>query len=448
MIDPLEHPPADSGDDTARELERADQQAILDNLPALIAYWDRGLRNRLANKVYVEYFDMTPEEIFGRHISEVLGPDLYQQNLPYLERALAGERQEFDREIPTPTGPRYTQALYLPDVHEGEVRGIFVLVTDISARRRAEVALALAESRFRTLFEAAPSATLVTSADGLIVSANDAAGRLFGYDVAALEGMDVDALVHPADLAMSRRVRDQLTAGRITRFSEERRYRHADGHTVWAQAEVTVVRATDPDDDRPYLLAQLQDTSTRKSYEHELEHLAHHDALTGTLNRRGLTRVLERQVVLAESGRGGSVLLCDLDNFKAVNDRFGHEVGDDLLVHVARVLRRAVRASDAVGRLGGDEFAVVLSRAGAEDARTVGATVARSLEEDAGFPWNGVSVSISIGVAQFSPGRTIDQVLREADRDMYAVKAAGRERRSRPAAHQLVTRTESHPKKA
>jgi diguanylate cyclase (GGDEF)-like protein/PAS domain S-box-containing protein len=309
------------------------------------------------------------------------------------------------------------------------------------------VALALAESRFRTLFEAAPSATLVTRPDGTIVSANDAAGRLFGYDVTALEGMDVDALVHPADLALSRRVRDQLTAGEIARFSEERRYRHADGRTVWAQAEVTVVRGTDPDDDSPYLLAQLQDTSTRKSYEYELEHLAHHDALTGTLNRRGLTKVFERQVALAESGRGGCVLLCDLDNFKAVNDELGHEVGDDLLVHVARILGRAVRASDAVGRLGGDEFAVVLPRAGMDGARAVGAKVARCLEQATGFAWTDVPVSISVGVAQFAPGRTVDQVLREADRDMYAVKAAGRERRSRRRADQLVTRTESHPKK-
>ncbi|HWJ82609.1 MAG TPA: diguanylate cyclase [Nocardioides sp.] len=413
----------------ARELERADQQAILDNLPAMIAYWDKDLRNRLANNVYVDYFGMTPDQIFGRHISEILGPDLYQQNLPYLTRALAGERQEFDREIPTPTGPRYTQALYLPDIHDGEVRGIFVLVTDISARRRAEVALANAEARFRTLFENAPSASVLSDVAGTIVSANQAASRLFGYDVATLLGMNVDRLIHPDDLGTSKGSRAHLLAGEITHYSEERRYVHADGHTVWAQADVTVVRGTDPGDDSLYLLAQLQDTSSRKSYEHQLEYVAHHDVLTGVLNRRGLTIELERQAALAGRGHAGAVLLCDLDNFKTVNDEFGHEAGDALLVHVARLLQGTVRTTDVVGRLGGDEFAVVLPGTDLAAARSVADKVARCLDEDPGDePWSEVPVSVSVGVAEFTPGRTMDQVLGDADRAMYAAKAARRSR--------------------
>lgn len=423
----LDTPEPGPRDDAARELERADQQAILDNLPALIAYWDRDLHNRLANKAYVEYFGMTPEEIFGRHISELLGPDLYRRNLPYLERALAGERQEFDREIPTPSGPRYTQALYLPDIHDGEVRGIFVLVTDISARRRAEVALANAEARFRTLFEAAPSATLMTDAAGTIVSANEAASRLFGYDVEVLEGLPVNELLHPEDQAMSAQIREQLFSGEIAHFSEERRYRHADGHTVWAQADVAVVHGTNPDDDAPYLLAQLQDTSLRKSHEHQLDYLAHHDALTGVLNRRGLTRELERQAALAAHGSGGAVLVCDLDNFKRVNDEFGHEAGDDLLVHVARLLKETVRATDVVGRLGGDEFAVVLPDTDLAGARAVAESVARCLDDEPGArPWSEVPVAVSVGVAEFTAGRTVDQVLGDADRAMYAAKAVRR----------------------
>jgi PAS domain S-box-containing protein len=115
-------------------------RAILNGLPALIGYWDANLRNKLANQAYVDYFGLTPEQMLGLHISEVLGPTLYEKNLPFLERALAGERQMFDREIETPSGEkRYTQASYIPDVVDGEVRGIFVLVTDISQRRIAEL---------------------------------------------------------------------------------------------------------------------------------------------------------------------------------------------------------------------------------------------------------------------------------------------------------------------
>jgi PAS domain S-box-containing protein len=118
---------------------RADIRAVLNALPAMVGYWDSSLRNRMANDAYVEYFGLAPEQLLGMHISEVLGPDLYELNRPYMERALAGGTQQFDRAIPTPSGEiRYTQASYIPDEVDGQVHGFFVLVTDITDRRRAE----------------------------------------------------------------------------------------------------------------------------------------------------------------------------------------------------------------------------------------------------------------------------------------------------------------------
>ena len=114
-------------------------QAILNALPALVGYWDRDLRNVMANDAYVEFFGRSPEEMRGIHIRDLLGPELYEKNRPFIERALAGERQQFDREIPTPSGElRYTQASYIPHVVDGVVRGFVVLVTDITERQRIE----------------------------------------------------------------------------------------------------------------------------------------------------------------------------------------------------------------------------------------------------------------------------------------------------------------------
>jgi PAS domain S-box-containing protein len=117
-----------------------DIQKMLDALPAMVGYWDRDLRNRLANEAYIDFFGKSPQEMEGIHISELLGPKLYENNLPQMEGALRGDPQLFDREIHTPSGEvRYTQASYIPDVAEdGEVRGFFVLVTDITERRRIE----------------------------------------------------------------------------------------------------------------------------------------------------------------------------------------------------------------------------------------------------------------------------------------------------------------------
>jgi PAS domain S-box-containing protein len=114
-------------------------RAVLNALPAMVGYWDKDLRNRMANDAYVEFFGRTPSEVRGMHIRDVLGPELYEKNLPRIKGALAGERQLFDREIVTPSGEvRFTQASYIPDFVEDEVLGFFALVTDISERRQIE----------------------------------------------------------------------------------------------------------------------------------------------------------------------------------------------------------------------------------------------------------------------------------------------------------------------
>ncbi len=126
---------------TDREVD--DLLSALDHLPAMIAYWDKDCLNRIANAAYVEWFDMAPAEMYGMHIRDLLGPTLYQMNLPYIRGALAGEPQLFNRTLVDTYGrTRYTQASYIPHTVGDRVEGFFVLVTDISERVRAEEALA------------------------------------------------------------------------------------------------------------------------------------------------------------------------------------------------------------------------------------------------------------------------------------------------------------------
>ena len=175
-----------------------DPRAVLDSLPAVIGYYGTDLRNRLANRAYVEFFGATPDEILGRHISEVVGPDLYGQNHPHIEGALAGEPQLFDRTVIDRHGePRHMQVSYVPDVNDGQVRGFAVLLTDVTARRIAEQAHMAAETRFRGLLESAPDAMVIIKADstGEIVLVNAQAERLFGYTRAELLGRNIEVLI-------------------------------------------------------------------------------------------------------------------------------------------------------------------------------------------------------------------------------------------------------------
>ncbi len=166
-----------------------------------------------------------------------------------------------------------------------------------------------------------------------------------------------------------------------------------------------------------------------RAYLRRIEDLARTDALTGLPNRRHL----EERVAAALDGDGAVALLfCDLDGFKAVNDRFGHAAGDDLLVRVAQRLRSGLPAGAVAARLGGDEFIVALTgldpRCAAERAAEVADRLARSVADPVGLGGVEVSIAVSVGVAvaRGRGGEGFEDLLRRADEAMYARKRAGR----------------------
>lgn len=157
-------------------------QTILDGVPGLVGYWDAQLRNRFANRAYREWFGVTPEQIQGRHILELLGPRLFELNHPYMTRALQGERQCFIRDIPVATQPgqvRISESHYLPDIDHGEVRGFLVMVFDVTQVTQAE-RQARAASQAKSEFLANVSHELRTPLNAMFglaqIGARDTAG--------------------------------------------------------------------------------------------------------------------------------------------------------------------------------------------------------------------------------------------------------------------------------
>jgi PAS domain S-box-containing protein len=244
-------------------------RTVADNISAMLAYWDSNLRCRFANRAYESWFGVSPEELIGKHIRELLGP-LYPLNLPYIERALRGEPQEFEREIPNPAGgpSRHSLANYIPDIVDGVVRGFFVLVTDISAIKRAELALRESEERFSLTLNEAPIGMALVALDGRFTRVNRVLCEIVGYTPDELTGLSFQAITHPEDLNTDLEFVGQLTRGEIPRYQLGKRYIRKDGTNVDIMLSCSVLRGRDG---APlYYVAQIEDITERKRLEDRL----------------------------------------------------------------------------------------------------------------------------------------------------------------------------------
>jgi diguanylate cyclase (GGDEF)-like protein/PAS domain S-box-containing protein len=256
---------------------------------------------------------------------------------------------------------------------------------------------------------------------------NDAMCRITGHTMEELKATTLRALTHPDDVDLDAQGLEQLLTGEIPSYQVEKRYRHARGHHIWALATSSIVR--DEERNPLYVVTQVQDISDRKEMARRLEHVVDHDFLTGLFNRRHFEQELAKETERATRyGLPGAVMLIDLDNFKVVNDTFGHRAGDDVLKGVAGLLKQRLRHTDIVSRVGGDEFAVLLTQTDATQVQIVADEVVVALgRETAKLADQSIQVTASIGVAMFD-GLTDVEVLAHADLAMYEAKETGRNR--------------------
>ncbi|MDA5109891.1 sensor domain-containing diguanylate cyclase [Brevibacillus thermoruber] len=178
-----------------------------------------------------------------------------------------------------------------------------------------------------------------------------------------------------------------------------------------------------------HVFAVTRDITERKKLESQLEHMAYHDMLTGLPNRRLLLDRMQQAIAKAKrSDQLLAVLFLDCDNFKEINDTWGHDVGDQFLQVLAKRLASCVRDVDTVARLGGDEFVILLTSL---ESDTEAAKVAARILDVLQQPWliakQRFSITTSIGIAFFPhDGTDADQLLRHADQALYKAKSGGR----------------------
>jgi diguanylate cyclase (GGDEF)-like protein/PAS domain S-box-containing protein len=275
------------------------------------------------------------------------------------------------------------------------------------------------------VFQHSGEAIMITDRDNHIIAVNDAFTKLTGYSHDEAMGRD------PKFLSSGRGTKEEFSA--MWAFIQAKGIwqgelwdRRKDGSVYPKMMTVSVVR--DRTGAIEYHLANFVDVTHYKESQNRIEHIAHHDALTGLPNRLHLQVYLEQNVLITQhSGEQLAVMFLDLDRFKTINDTLGHSVGDQLLIEAARRLKASVREYDLVARLGGDEFVVVLRGHDAASAvGTVATKIRRQLYQPFELGEHTLRTAASIGIALCPDnGNDLGELMKCADTAMYAAKSDG-----------------------
>lgn len=325
------------------------------------------------------------------------------------------------------TSTKVTDVLYNASVYrdeDGKVLGVFAAARDVTERKKAESLIQAA-----SVFTYSHEGIVITQEDGTILNVNNAFTRITGYSREEALGKNSRLLrsEHP-----DKGFYDTLLAelNEKSHCYGEVWNRRKDGQMYLEALTITAVRGTDGNTE--HYVELFSDITAVREHQSQLEKMAHFDMLTHLPNRLLLSDRLRQGLVQADrTGTTLAVVYLDLDGFKAINDQYGHDAGDQLLISIADRMKQALREGDTLARLGGDEFVAVMGDlANGEASHTMLNRLLASAAQAVMIDELELQVSASIGVTFYPQTQAVDadQLLRQADQAMYQSKLAGKGR--------------------
>lgn len=384
------------------------------------------------NQKALEMFQCKREEILGQTPARVSTPlqadggSSIQKAIEMMNGALMGEPQRFEWRHCRYDGMPFESEVILNRLELSRKHLLVATVRDISYRKRAEEDLKQSEDRYRTIIENIGDGYYEVDLKGNILFFNDAAQRITGIPRTEIEGTNFASYAAAEDAAMIFGFFHQVyLTGTPLRGISWRAVR-PDGRDQHVEVSVSLIRdaAGKPTGFRGI----MHDVTERRKSEEAIQRMAYHDVLTGLPNRMLFFDRFSQ--VLAHARRNEekfAVVMMDLDKFKEINDRLGHNAGDQLLCGVASRLASQMREGDTLARFGGDEFMLLMPGVKQiEDLESLGQKILQAFETPFSVSCEALTVRASIGFAVFPhDGSDRDVLFQRADLAMYRAKAAG-----------------------
>jgi len=283
-----------------------------------------------------------------------------------------------------------------------------------------------AAAEYRALFDLTNDGVVIIGLDWKILSANTTALQMFGYVEGEFVGMEVNRWEDFEDPDLMEKRRTQILAGENPPMFEEVLIKKG-GTRIDVEMSLTLVN--DTGGDPHHVQCVIRDVTARKEYEQQLKHQALHDPLTKLPNRI----LFENRYKQAHSHDDKdqsliAVLFVDLDNFKLVNDEFGHAVGDQVLMKLGDRMQASLRESDTVARLGGDEFVIILEDIHEkDDVRKIARKIQQNISQPMLFEGSQINITASIGINVSEKSKLAEtDLVKTSDSAMYKVKEDGK----------------------
>jgi diguanylate cyclase (GGDEF)-like protein/PAS domain S-box-containing protein len=412
------------------EQQRVYTQALLDNFPFLVWLKDKKSNFLAVNRPFAEATGLNePDLLIGKSDLDVWPEDLaetYRKDDAEVMKSLV--KKDIEEEVCNEGERKWFETYKAPVIDsDGKLFGTVGFARDISDKKDSEEKLKLSAS----VFTYAHEGIMITDSNGVIVDVNDALLEITGYKRDEVVGKNPKMFKSgKSSKSFYKTMWQRIESAGFWRGEIENRKKGGDLYIEL----LTISAIYSQNGEVQNYVGIFSDITEQKLHQQKLEHIAHYDALTKLPNRvlfvdritQAMAQTVRRKNLIA-------VAFIDLDGFKAVNDTYGHHIGDRLLVEVAEKMNHTVRKGDTVARLGGDEFvALLIDLPGKDVLYNFLNRLLQLFSNITHIDDLPISISASIGVTFYPQGEELspDQIIRQADQAMYGAKLAGKNRYS------------------